>query len=308
VILVAGGTGFVGAAIVRELCRRGQQPTVLSRDVGRVRSRFPDLGVDARAGDVRDPTTLIEAIRGIDTVIGCVQFPNSPIENPSRDLTFEQVDAAGTENLIEAAKAAGVKRYVYLSGAGAAPDAKYHWFRAKWRAETAVRESGITYTILRPSWIYGPEDRSLNRFLSMSRFLPFVPLIGNAAKQRLQPAFVDDVGRAVAEALIHPTADNQVFELGGPEVLSMREIVRTALDVTGRRRFLLAAPKPVMKIVASLLQFTPGKPLTPDAVEFITGDALADPTRAEQVLGIRMTPLRPALESYLAPRTASSPS
>jgi NADH dehydrogenase len=117
----------------------------------------------------------------------------------------------------------------------------------------------------------------------------------------LQPVFIDDVGRAVAEALVHPTADNQTFELGGPEVLSMTDIVRTALDVAGRRRLLLAAPKLVMKPAASLLQFAPGRPLTPDAVEFITMDALADPTRAEHVLGIKMTPLRAALESYLAP-------
>ena len=305
-ILVAGGTGFIGAGIVRELRRRGQPVAVLTRETSRARKRFPDLDLQFREGDVRDPNTLKEAVRGAETVIGCQQFPNSPIENPSRRYTFEEVDARGTENLLEAAKAAGVRRYVYLSGTGAAPDAKYHWFRAKWRAETAVRDSGITYTILRPSWVYGPEDKALNRFLGMSRFLPFVPLVGNAGKQRLQPVFIDDVGRAVAEALIHPTADNQVFELGGPDVLTMKEIVRAALDVAGRRRLLLAAPKPMMKLLASLIQFAPGRPLTPDAVEFITMDALADPTRAEHVLGMRMTPLREGLATYLGPSAARS--
>jgi NADH dehydrogenase len=260
--------------------------------------------VEVRAGDVRDASTLADALRGIDTIIGCVQFPNSPIESPSRGHTFEEVDAGGTENLAEAAKAAGVRRYVYLSGAGAAPDAVYHWFRAKWRAETAVREGGLIYTILRPSWIYGPEDKALNRILGMSRFLPFVPLIGSAGKQRLQPAFIDDIGRAVAEALVHPTTDNQVFEIGGPEVLTMKEIVRTALEVAGRHRLMLSAPKPLVKLAASLLQFAPGRPLTPDAVEFITMDALADPTRLEHVLGLKMTPLRDGLSTYLAPSDA----
>lgn len=298
-ILVAGGTGFVGASIVRELVRRGQAVAVLTRDAGAARKRFPDFEGDYRQGDVRDASTLGEAVAGAETVIGCVQFPNSPIENSSRGYTFDDVDARGTENLVDAARAASVRRYVYLSGAGAAADAQYHWFRAKWRAETAVRDSGITFNIFRPSWIYGPEDRALNRFLRMSRLLPFVPLIGNTSKQRLQPVFIDDVGHAVAEALVHPTADNQTFELGGPDVLTMNEIVRTALEVAGRRRILISAPKGVMKTAASVLQYMPGRPLTPDAVEFITMDALADPTRAEHVLGIKMTTLREGLRKYL---------
>ncbi len=184
-ILVAGGTGFVGGGIVRELSRRGQDVAVLTRESRRAAGRFGNLGVELREGDVRDPTSLEPALRGSDVVIGCQQFPNSPVENPSRGNTFEAVDAKGTENLVAVSKAAGAKRYIYLSGAGAAPDAPYHWFRAKWRAETAVRESGMLYTIFRPSWVYGPEDKALNRFLGMSRFLPFVPLIGNAGEQRL---------------------------------------------------------------------------------------------------------------------------
>ena len=299
-ILVAGGTGFVGAAIVRELVGRGKQMAVLSRNPGARAGRFPGLSIEFREGDVRQPNSLGAAMQGVDAVIGCQQFPSSPIEDRAKGYTFEEIDARGTENLLRAAKNAGVIRYVYLSGAGAALDADRHWFRAKWRAETAVQESGMPYTILRPSWVYGPEDRSLNRFLSMSRFLPFVPLIGNASKQRLQPVFVDDVAKAVAESLDNPSAADRVFEIGGPEVLTMAEIVRAALTAAGRRRLLLAAPKPVMKVVASVLQFLPGKPLTPDAVDFITADALADPAELERALGIKMTPLRQALSTYLA--------
>jgi NADH dehydrogenase len=237
-------------------------------------------------------------MQSVEAVVGCQQFPNSPIENPGKGYTFEKVDAEGTENLVRAAKAAGVGRYVYLSGAGTAPEGR-HWFRAKWRAETAVRESGLAYTILRPSWVYGPEDKSLNKFLGMSRFLPFVPLIGNAGKQHMQPVFIDDVGRAVAESLDNPAAVNQLFDVGGPDVMSMTDVVRTALQVAGRRRLLLSSPKPLMKLVASVLQFAPGKPLTPDAVDFIAADALADPTAIQQKLGLRPTPLREGLATYL---------
>jgi NADH dehydrogenase len=237
----------------------------------------------------------------VSAVVGAQQFPNSPIENPRKGYTFEKVDAEGTENLVRAALAAGVRRYVYLSGAGAAADAERHWFRAKCRAETAVRESGMAWTVLRPSWIYGPEDRSLNRFLRMSRFLPFVPLIGNPSRQKMQPVFVEDVARAVADSLEKPAAEGRTFEAGGPEVLSMADVVRTALEVAGRRRLLLAAPKGVMKAAAALLQYAPGRPLTPDAVEFITGDALGDPRELEEALGIKMRPLREGLATYLGP-------
>jgi len=288
----------VGGGILRELSRRGHDAVVLTRDPQRSAARFQGLNVEYREGDVRDASSLASTVRDVEVIVGCQQFPNSPIENPPGH-TFEEVDAKGTENLVGAATQAGVKRYIYLSGAGASPDAPQHWFHAKWRAETAVRESGLLYTIFRPSWVFGPEDQALNRFLGMARFLPFVPLIGNAGKQRLQPVFIDDVGRAVAEALVHPTADNQTFEIGGPEVLTMKEIVGAALEVSGRRRLLLSAPKPVMKLAASVLQFMPGRPLTPDAVDFITQDALADPTRVELTLGMRMTPLREALATYL---------
>lgn len=298
-ILVVGGTGFVGGAVVRELARRGKSVAVLSRNPGRYADRFPGLSVEFRRGDVTEPGSLDAALAGIDTVISSQQFPNSPIENPAKGYTFEKVDAEGTENLVRAARQAGVSRFVYLSGVGAAPDAGYHWFRAKWRAETAVRDSGMTFTIVRPSWVYGPEDVALNRFLGMSRILPFVPLIGSPGKQRLQPVFIDDVARGVAASLEKPAAENKVFDIGGPEALTMKEIVRTALEVAGRRRLMIAAPKPLMKLFAFLLQFAPGRPLTPDAVEFITMDALADPSDIEATLDIEMTPLRQALATYL---------
>lgn len=300
-ILVAGGTGFVGSGIVRELVRRGKKVAVLTRDPGRARARFPGLDVEYRRGDVRDPSSLGPAVEGCRVVVGSQTFPNLPIENPRRGETFEEVDAKGTERLVAAAKAAGVERYIYISGAGAAPDGRYHWLRAKWQAEEAVRGSGMTWVIFRVSWVFGPEDVSLNRFLRMSRFLPFVPMIGDPARQRVQPVFVDDLGRAVAEAVDSPAAANRVFEVGGPEALTMAELIRTALEVAGRRRFLLPAPKGLMKLAAALIQYLPGRPLTPDAVEFVTMDAIADPSELERTLGVRMTPLREALETYLAP-------
>ena len=197
-ILVSGGTGFVGSAIVRELLRRGERVAVLGRDGDKARKMFGD-GVEAREGDVRRPEQLATAMTGIDVVVNAVQFPNSPIENRRKGWTFEDVDLKGTRNQVDAAKAAGVRRFVYLSGVGAAKDSDKHWFRYKWEAEKYLQDAGIEWVIVRPTWVYGPGDVSLNRFLGFARLLPFIPMFGSG-KQLMQPVFIDDVGRVAAAA------------------------------------------------------------------------------------------------------------
>jgi NADH dehydrogenase len=297
-ILVTGGTGFVGAAVVRELARRGKHVAVMSRDPSRVAARFPGLPVESRGGDVRDGDRLREAFRGIETVINCVQFPGSPIENKRRGWTFEQIDYQGTLRQVLAARESGVRRIIYVSGAGAAPDAAKHWFVYKWQAEEATRASGIPHVIVRPTWVYGPEDVALNRFLGFARRLPFVPTFGSG-RQAMQPLFIDDLGRILADAAEREEAANQTFEAGGPERMSMDEVIRTALDVAGRRRPILHQPAAVGKLLAAFLQLLPGPPLTPDAIDFITHEAVADNTALERVFAPELTPLREGLATYL---------
>ncbi len=298
-VAVAGGSGFVGGAVVHELVRRGETVVALSRDPSRARAALPDA-VELRAADVRDPASLAPALLDVDALVVALAFSGSPMENPRRDETFEAVDAAGTERLVVAARDAGASRLVYLSGAGAAPDAGRHWFRAKWRAETAVRESGLTYTIIRPTWIYGPRDVALNRLLGFARLLPFVPLTGDG-RQLLAPVFIDDVARLVADALVDPAAADQVFELGGPQTFSMNEIVRIALRVAGLRRPLLHAPAALVKRAAWPLQFLPRPPLTPDAVDFVNQPATVDIAPLLARMPRRLTPLEEGLGTYLPP-------
>lgn len=300
-ILVSGGTGFVGSAIVRELLRRDQPVVVLGRDAGKVRRIFgPDVA--AREGDVRRPEDLAQAMAGVDVVINAVQFPNSPIENRRKGWTFEDVDLKGTRNQVDAARAAGVRRFVYVSGVGASKESDKHWYRYKWEAEKYLQDSGIEWVVVRPTWVYGPDDVSLNRFLGFTRVLPFVPMFGSG-DQPMQPVFIDDVGRVVADAALVPAAANRTFELGGPDVMSMNDVIRAALDVMGRRRALLHQPVRLGKAIGALASLSPRPPLTADAIEFITGDAVADNTAVIDVLHPRLTPLREGLASYLAPHS-----
>ena len=225
-VAVAGGTGFVGGAIAAELHRRGHQVVVISHRGEDARAFLPDA-VGIRTADVTTGAGLDQALVGIDDLVIALAFPGSPVESPRRGRTFEAVDANGTERLVMAARASGVRSVRYVSGAGAAPDAERHWFRAKWRAEEAVRASGLAWTVVRPTWIYGPRDVSLNRFVGFARSLGMVPLT-NRGRQLLAPVFVDDVARLLADTLEDPAAESATLEIGGPETMPMRDIIATA--------------------------------------------------------------------------------
>ena len=299
-VAVAGGSGFVGSAVAAELHRRGESVSVLTHRPERAAALLPD-GIAVRAADVSDAASLAPALRGIDALVVSLAFPNSPMENPRRGHTFEAVDAQGTVRLVAAAVAAGVRRIVYVSGAGAAPDAARSWFRAKWRAEQAVRGSGIAFTIIRPTWVYGPGDVALNRFLWFARTLPFVPLTGWGS-QRLAPVFVDDVAALAADALRNDAARDQVFEIGGPQTLTMRGVIGVALRVAGLRRLILPAPAALLKVVAWPLQLLPSPPLTPDAVDFINQPAEVDTAPLLARMPRRLTPLAEGLGTYVDAR------
>jgi len=269
---------------------------VLGREVAKIRARFGDK-VEARTGDVTDARSLTAAMSGIDTVVNAVQFPGNPVEQPKRGWTFEQTDYKGTVNQVDAAKAAGVKRFVYLSGVGAAADAVKHWFRFKWQAEQYLQQSGLDWAVLRPTWIFGPGDHSLNRLIGFTKFLPFLPLFGNG-KQAMQPVFIDDVARGAADLATKPGTTG-VFEIGGPEVMTMNEVLKTGLEVLGRKRFILHQPVAVGKLIGTLASVLPSPPLSANAVDFICEPAVADNTAIEETLQPRLTPLREGLGTYL---------
>jgi NADH dehydrogenase len=296
-VAVAGGTGFVGAAIALQLHRRGDRVIVLSHRGEDARGGLPDA-IEIRRADVQSGDGIAEALEGVEALFIAVAFRNNPIEAPRRQQTFMQVDAGGTERLAAAATQAGVGRLVYISGAGAAPDATRHWFRAKWRAEEAIRATGLTYTIIRPTWIYGPRDVALNRFVGFARRLRMVPMT-NTGRQQLAPVFIDDVAKLAADALTDDAAANQVFDLGGPQTLSMRDIIGTALRVAGLRRPIVPGPTPLLKLAALPLTLLPEPPLTPDAVDFINQPATVDNGPLLARMPRRLTPLEEGLRTYL---------
>ncbi len=300
-ILVAGGAGFIGSAIVERLVREGADVAVMTAHPATSRGRIRAMGATVVEGDVLDPASLDRAVQGAEAVVQSLTFPTFPVEKPRKRFTFEEFDHLGTERLVAAARTAGVRRFVFCSGSGAAPDAPKTWFRAKWFGEEAVRGSGIDHAIIRPSWVYGPRDRALNRFVTFHRWLPFVPVVGRGT-QRLQPVFIDDVAEAFARAT-RPGAPGGTFEIGGPDLLSMNHVLEAMMEVRGKRKPLVHVPAALPKLAGLFLQVLPRPPLSPDAVDFVTGDAVAAIGQLlEAFPGLALTPLREGLATYLSPR------
>lgn len=298
VVAVAGGSGFVGGAIAAELHRRGDRVVILShRDPQTARGPLPD-SIEVRHADVTSSASLAAALDGVDALVISLAFRNSPMEKPSRGRTFMDVDALGTERLVAAGTEAGVGRLVYISGAGAAPDSKRVWFRAKARAESAIRASGLPFTIIRPTWIYGPRDVALNRFVGFARALPVVPMT-NFGRQSMAPIFIDDVAALAADSLTAEAAIDQVFELGGPEAMPMKEVVRRAITAAGVSRPIMPGPAPLLKLIAIPLSWLPNPMLTPSAVDFINQPATVDVGPLLERMPRRLTPLVEGLATYL---------
>jgi uncharacterized protein YbjT (DUF2867 family) len=296
-ILVAGGSGFIGAAVVRRLVRDGQDVAVMTAHPHRSSRRIEGLGARVVRGDVLDAGSLGLAVRGADAVVQALTFPTFPAEKPRRRFTFEEFDHLGTERLAKAAANAGVSRFVFCSGVGVAADAPRR-FRAKWFGEEAVRATGMQHIIVRPSWVYGPEDPALNKFVAFHRWLPFVPVIGNG-RQPLQPVFVDDVAQVLARAAL-PGGPTGTFEIGGPDVLQMNQILSVMMEVKGRRKPLVHFPPFLPKLAGFVAQVLPNPPLSPEAVDFAMASAVADTgPLLEAFEGLRLTPLRVGLATYL---------
>lgn len=299
IIAIAGGSGFIGRAIVRRLAAiPGLCVRVLTRDPEKARARVAvDGEVEFVAADVNEPSRLAPAIAGADTIVNAVQFDGYPIENPSRGLTFNRVDYGGTVALIAAAKAAGVANFIYISGAAADERSPNPAFRAKGRAERALRDAGLAFTILRPSLVYGPEDRVVNGLAKALRLTPLMVVPGSG-RQKLQPLLVDDLAACVALA-IGGRGRNGIYEIGGPDPMTFDDLVRLLMEITGRKRPIVHVPESLLLIAGAVAEKLPGALFSRDAVAFLVADNDCDIQPLVAEFGITLTPAREGL-AYLA--------
>ena len=268
-VTVFGGSGFLGRSVVRALAKRDYRIRVAVRRP-ELAFHLQPLGrvgqIHAVQANLRYPASVEAAMRDSHVAINLVG-----ILTESGAQTFEAVQAKGAGTVAAAAAAAGATM-VHVSAIGADENSTSRYARAKAAGEKAVLAAVPTATILRPSVVFGPEDQFTNRFAGLAQISPLLPLIGGGLT-KLQPVYVGDVAAAVADAVDGKTKAGAAYELGGPEVLTLREIMEIILATIERERMLVSLPFGLAKLQALLLQFAPGAlKLTPDQVELLRSD------------------------------------
>ncbi len=289
-IAAIGGRGVIGGAIVEALRAHGHDVIVVTHD----RQQASKEGY--RYGNMLDPESLGGAVDGVEVVVQSGMFPTYPIEKPKLGHTFMQFDGVGTEHLVAAARKAGVRRYVYISGAGIPASPKIY-YQAILRGERAVQNSGMEAVCIRPTMVYGPRDRGLNRILAAARKLPVLPLVGNGF-QLEQPVYVNDVGEVTRQA-VAPDAPTGVFEIGGPERFTVDEMLRRFFKFVGLKRTVVHIPYRCARFGAFFLERLPGTPLTINAIDFLMENFIADTKPLLSAFNLRLTPFEEGLSKYI---------
>ena len=268
-ILITGGTGFVGGHLVRELLGRGHTLRLL------VHRRAPtaDPSIEQVEGDVASPGGLHGAAEGCDAVINLVGIIR---ELPGRGVTFRRLHVEATASVLGEARRAGVRRCLQMSALGTRPAAVSAYHRTKWEAEELVRGSGLSWTIFRPSLIFGPKDAFVNMLADQLRLAPVMPVIGSGA-YRLQPIHADDVARCFALALEMPETVGQTYGLCGDRPMSYLELLDTIAAAMGKRvPFKPRAPLCLMRLVIPILQSIPQFPITMDQLQMLLEESVCD--------------------------------
>ena len=263
-VCVLGGTGFLGTRLVARLIKDGHSVVVLSRDREQHKHLLVLPGLVLENCNVYDAAQLGERLRGKDVVINLVGILN---ERGFGGAGFRKAHTELTQSVIQAARFAGVTRLLQVSALKAACDAPSYYLRSKGEAERLIREQNtalaLDWTILQPSVIFGPGDSFLNRFAHLLAALPLAfPLAKPQA--RFQPVFVDDVIDALRRCLHGGASSRQTYELGGPEIFTLREIVTRVAKLTGHRRWIIGLPDFAARAQALIMDFVPGRPFSSD--------------------------------------------
>jgi NADH dehydrogenase len=291
IVLVTGAGGFIGRRVARSFASRGHRVRALVRDRKHA-AVLEDVDCELVRGDVSDLSSLTAATEGCDTVVNLVGLLSGSREE------LDRVIARGTANCLLAAAGAGAERFVQMSALGVEERTRslVPYYRAKWDAEQAVRASGVSHAILRPSFAFGPDSPALSRFFRIARLTPVTPIPGPGT-QRIQPIWADDL----AEIAVQCAEGSQqgTLALGGPDVVSWNELWELIKEALGTRRPTLHVPFWALRPPASLLERLPAPLVTRDQLKMLAADNVAEPNDAER-FGLALLPLREQLDRAVA--------
>jgi uncharacterized protein YbjT (DUF2867 family) len=296
-ITVFGGTGFLGRRLVQRLAADGVMVRVAVRHPDPAGKALRATGLDhvtVFGADVRDQAAVAAAVAGADAVVNAV---SAYVEKGG--VTFEAVHERGAETVAREAASAGVVRLVLVSGLGADPKSGSPYIRARGRGELVVRQAFPSATIVRPSAMFGPGDALFGTLADLARRFPVLPLIGGG-HNRLQPVYVEEVAEAVARILADHGTAGQTYELAGPGVYTLRELVEITLRLIGKQRLLVPVPFTVAAIQARLFEFLPSPPLTTGQVDLLRTDNVASGVLPGfQELGIEPEGVEQVVPTYI---------
>ncbi len=294
---VFGGAGFIGRYVVQRLARQGWQIRVATHDPAGART----LQTSGRVGqivalraDVTDEAAVARAVEGATLVVNLVG-----ILAEKRPGGFQAIQAEGAGRVARLSRAAGVARLVHLSAIGADPGSESLYAKSKGEGEAAVFAGFPSATILRPSVLFGAEDKFFNMFAGLARLLPVMPVL--CGDTRFQPVWVGDVADAVMAAASRDDVAGRIYELGGPRAMSFRDILRYILEVTGRKRPLFEVPMKLAQFQARMAEKLPGKPFTQDQLLLLQRDnVVSEGALTLESLGIVPRPIEAEVPGYLA--------
>jgi uncharacterized protein YbjT (DUF2867 family) len=282
VILVTGGTGFVGRRIVHALRAEDRPVRALVR--GRRRgATLESWGCELATGDVSDAASVRAAVEGCDTVVHLVAII------AGKPADFERVMTQGTRSVVDAAKEAGATRFLLMSALGTNERSRevVPYYGAKWEMEQAVKSSGLDWTIFRPSFVFGKDGGILPTLVRQVRLLPVTPVAGDGGR-RLQPIWVDEVARCFALAPTTAASVGQTYDLGGPDTPTWNELYEAIQVALGKRRRLVHIPVGLLRVGALALELLPKPPVTRDQLTMLElEDNVGDPAPANAIFGLR---------------------
>lgn len=297
VVTVVGGTGFLGAYVVRELTKLGYTVRVISRDPERALhlKTAGHIGqVVLQKGDITRPETLEGKLEGSYAVINLVGIMLERGHN-----SFSAVHAQGAEKLAKCAQKCGAARFIHISAVGVNKSQNSKYARSKATGEKAVKAAFERASILRPSVMFGPNDVFYHRFAAMASLSPAIPLIGGG-KTRFQPVYVGDVARAIVHVLENDATAGQTYELGGPRVYTLREVVEYTLMQISKKRWLMSVPFSLASLCALPAKLLPHPPITGDQVQLLKYDNVVDrEAKTLADLEISATPVEMIMPKYL---------
>jgi uncharacterized protein YbjT (DUF2867 family) len=279
-IFLAGASGYVGSRVLADLLSAGHQVTALihsSHSLEEITCANPNVSVVQ--GDVARPEDMFRAVPlGTEAII---YLPGLLRESPRKEITFRSVHVEGVRNVLAAAMQAGATRWIQMSALGTKPNSITAYYRTKWEAEELIRTSGLDWTILRPSLIFDDRPRHEHNFADeiakAIRMAPFVPILGNG-QFLFQPVSVDDVSRTIVQTLSKPNTIGKIYEIGGPETLSYRELVSAIAHAMGSKKPAVQIPLWLITSLARLLGGFSWFPITADEIAMLrNGNYVRDP-------------------------------